>query len=219
MNAFFVFPVTKDSELPPWRFDQDLVMVGRSPDCDVCVRDARFSRRHFTIQRTPDGFLVEDSHSCGGTYIDQMLIRGRRLIRAGIDVVHPNSDMGFMVDWADVTPRTLPPDEPKPEPIRGAFDVIVEHAGRRTQRTLDQDRVVIGQSGAADVPLETASLAHQHCVLIRRYGLFYAEDLGTPAGTRMNGERITGRVLFRPGLDRLAPDIADAPQIMIAGPA
>lgn len=46
------------------------VVVGRSLEADLVVRDYAVSRKHFRIRRAPDGVLLEDLGSGNGTWVD-----------------------------------------------------------------------------------------------------------------------------------------------------
>ncbi len=59
----------------------DVLVIGRSPDVDLCIDDPGISRRHARIARTRDGgFYVEDLGSTNGT-----MVGGERVGVARID--------------------------------------------------------------------------------------------------------------------------------------
>lgn len=50
--------------------DKGVMTVGRSPNCDIQIRDSRISKFHAYIQRTPDGQrILQDSGSTNGTFL------------------------------------------------------------------------------------------------------------------------------------------------------
>ncbi len=49
----------------------DLTRLGRHPDSEISLDDITVSRRHAEVQRTPDGYVVVDSGSLNGTYVNQ----------------------------------------------------------------------------------------------------------------------------------------------------
>jgi pSer/pThr/pTyr-binding forkhead associated (FHA) protein len=55
------------------------ITVGRSPECDVSVRDIQLSRRHCRIEQTIDGWAVEDLASKNGTFAHGRRIGRKRL--------------------------------------------------------------------------------------------------------------------------------------------
>ncbi|MDX2010016.1 MAG: FHA domain-containing protein [Myxococcaceae bacterium] len=51
-------------------FDQESVVIGRTPECDVILYDAGVSRRHARIFGEGAGFLIEDLGSSNGTVVN-----------------------------------------------------------------------------------------------------------------------------------------------------
>jgi adenylate cyclase len=52
----------------PLRRDADTIVIGRDADCGIAVADHMASRRHCTIERRQDKFVIKD-HSTNGTYV------------------------------------------------------------------------------------------------------------------------------------------------------
>src|SRR5437660_165788 len=50
------------------------VVIGRAPDCDVCLQHPSVSRYHALLERLPDGVRLSDLRSINGVFVD-----GRRL--------------------------------------------------------------------------------------------------------------------------------------------
>lgn len=48
----------------------DHLLVGRDIACDVVITDEAVSRRHASIERTPQGFAIIDLESTNGTYVN-----------------------------------------------------------------------------------------------------------------------------------------------------
>lgn len=57
----------------------DLVIIGRSPDCDVRIHDILMSREHCGIEQNDDGWIVVDLDSRNGTYVNGERI-GRQIL-------------------------------------------------------------------------------------------------------------------------------------------
>lgn len=49
----------------------DLTRLGRHPDSEITLDDITVSRRHAEVQRTAEGYVVADSGSLNGTYVNQ----------------------------------------------------------------------------------------------------------------------------------------------------
>ncbi|MGJ9412256.1 FHA domain-containing protein [Aeromicrobium sp. CF4.19] len=66
--------------------DTETVSVGRHPDSDIFLDDISVSRRHATITRQGDGYLVSDLGSLNGTYINRDRIDGDITLSGGDEV-------------------------------------------------------------------------------------------------------------------------------------
>jgi hypothetical protein len=51
--------------------DQEVTTVGRQPDSDIFLDDVTVSRHHATFTRTAGGFVVADTGSLNGTYLNR----------------------------------------------------------------------------------------------------------------------------------------------------
>jgi pSer/pThr/pTyr-binding forkhead associated (FHA) protein len=54
--------------------DKDVTTAGRHPDSDIFLDDVTVSRRHAQFTRTDDGFVVADTGSLNGTYLNRKRI-------------------------------------------------------------------------------------------------------------------------------------------------
>jgi adenylate cyclase len=69
------------------RREGDCITIGRDPDCDLCIDVRLASRRHCTLERRDDKFLLRD-HSTNGTFITlegggELRIRAEELVLHG----------------------------------------------------------------------------------------------------------------------------------------
>jgi hypothetical protein len=49
----------------------ELTRLGRHPDSEIILDDITVSRRHVSIERTDEGYVVVDAGSLNGTYLNQ----------------------------------------------------------------------------------------------------------------------------------------------------
>jgi hypothetical protein len=49
----------------------DTTRLGRHPDSEIILDDITVSRRHASIERTAEGYVVTDAGSLNGTYVNQ----------------------------------------------------------------------------------------------------------------------------------------------------
>lgn len=52
----------------------DETRLGRHPDSEIMLDDITVSRRHASLERTADGYVVSDAGSLNGTYVNQKRI-------------------------------------------------------------------------------------------------------------------------------------------------
>lgn len=60
--------------------DRDRVSIGRHPESDIFLDDITVSRRHAEIRRQGDGFLLTDTGSLNGTYLNRERIESAPLL-------------------------------------------------------------------------------------------------------------------------------------------
>lgn len=65
--------------------DQDSTSVGRHPNADIFLDDVTVSRKHAEFRRSGDGFLVADSGSLNGTYVNHDRVDSV-VLRSGMEV-------------------------------------------------------------------------------------------------------------------------------------
>ena len=73
---------------PRTAFRTTRVVIGRGPDSDFVIDERTVSRRHATLRRVENGWLVEDLGSRNGTRVN-----GKRIVRRA--QVAPGDVLGF----------------------------------------------------------------------------------------------------------------------------
>ena len=78
--------------------------------------------------------------------------------------------------------------------------VIEDEAGTRSVVPFGADTIVVGR-GAEDVTFRLAdrNVSRRHARFLRQSGAVFVEDLRSLTGTRVNGEKLTGRRRLRAG--------------------
>ncbi|WP_026550854.1 FHA domain-containing protein [Arthrobacter sp. Br18] len=68
--------------------DEDVTKAGRHPNADIFLDDVTVSRQHAEFRRTDTGFMVVDTRSLNGTYVnndrvDSIVLRNGNEVRIG----------------------------------------------------------------------------------------------------------------------------------------
>ncbi|WP_330328977.1 FHA domain-containing protein [Streptomyces sp. NBC_00536] len=178
--------------------------VGRDPDCEICLEDARVSWHHAVLRPEGDHWTVEDEGSTNGTWAD-----GHRVQEWSVG---PGSELRFghsadgprAVFAAPAPPPPVPPAPPgRPAPaarpssvtnpaFTGTFHrptsvrALPAHA-EGVPRTV----LAIGRDPGNDLVLDDLVVSRRHAELRSRPdGGYEIADLGSHNGTYLNGARV-----------------------------
>ena len=172
-------------------FDGDReVSVGRDPGCDVVMNDPRVSRRHLMLRPTSRGWEAEDT-STRGTYDDHVLLVARTPVRTGLRLRlgHPDDGPELLVGTSLATLRLQPATRPLPG------SVVASQPMRPVIR--------VGRHPDNDLVIDDLSVSRQHAVVRQGGDGWWVEDLGSTAGTFIDGRPVSGAAPLRGG-QRLA---------------
>ncbi|MEU5213130.1 FHA domain-containing protein [Streptomyces sp. NPDC020742] len=160
--------------------------VGRDPQSEVVLNDARVSWHHAVLRTRAGHWMVEDEGSTNGTYTD-----GRRIQESGVG---PGSVIRFG-NPAD-GPCARLSDVPRPTRIERPSSVS-HPAGTRTFRAPSAVRPLpaarttrIGRAPDNDLVVDDLSVSRQHAELRAGSEGFEIVDLGSHNGTYLNGQPV-----------------------------
>ncbi len=78
--------------------------------------------------------------------------------------------------------------------------VIEDAGGTRSEVPFADDEITLGRASEGNTfRLAERNVSRRHARFVRASGVVWIEDLGSLTGTRVNGERITGRRRLHPG--------------------
>jgi ABC-type multidrug transport system ATPase subunit len=162
--------------------------IGRDPQADIVVSDARVSWQHATVERHATGWQLQDASSTNGTFVErrrvrQVAITGNCAVRLG----HPDDGpllrctvIGAPAD-ADVAPDIAP--TPKRSSIDRSPSAVLSLPTRKLR---------IGRATDNDVVISDLSVSRNHAELRRTSrGSYEIVDLDSHNGTYLNGQRVT----------------------------
>jgi len=198
------------------------ILIGRSPECDYVLPDDAVSARHAGLSRQEGYLLLEDLDSANGTYVEERRIKRVRIdwrteFEIGGTVLTPLEVIGVVrrershqstsvltalsVPGAEVPSRksTLGPSTADAPATRNssrgaAVEAVNVHFEPGTS-------LIVGRDPEADIVLDTPNVSRLHARLDRVADGIRVEDLGSTNGTWVNGERLKGPRVVRPGDD------------------
>ncbi len=153
--------------------------IGRDPQCEIHLDYPMVSWHHAIITPSGNQWIIEDLNSSNGTALNQIDNRIQRSVLQPADEIYLGS---YKISASDILhTQQLSRGE-------AAFERI--HLGAR---------MVLGRDPQADYSLNAPTISWQHAAIERAPDGIYVEDLGSRNGTYVNGVRITGKTLVRPG--------------------
>lgn len=157
------------------------ITIGRSPDSDLQIDLPIVSWNHAVITEENGQYILEDCNSRNGTAIGEL---GNRIQRA---VLNP-SDEVYLGSYKIAAAQLLSREE-KLEIGEAAFQTV----------SFRGDTMEAGRDPQCGIPLDFPTVSWRHARLTRTPAGILVEDLGSRNGTYLNGVRVTGKVLARPG--------------------
>jgi pSer/pThr/pTyr-binding forkhead associated (FHA) protein len=85
-----------DGQMQEFTLEKDEFTIGKFPTNDVVIQDdLSISRRHAVIRRIGGDYLIEDTWSGGGTYVDGERIQHPTVLRDGQTIRLGRSEVTF----------------------------------------------------------------------------------------------------------------------------
>jgi ABC-type multidrug transport system ATPase subunit/ABC-type multidrug transport system permease subunit len=166
---------------PPKPGGARTITIGRDPGSDVQIDLPIVSWNHALITVEKGQYILEDRNSRNGTSIGEL---NNRIQRAVLD---PSSDV-FLGSYK-IPAAQLLSHEKKVEIGEAAF-----HKVKFSGNTME-----IGRDPQCDVPLAFPMVSWRHARLTRAPEGILVEDLDSRNGTYVDGIRVSGKVLVKPG--------------------
>jgi pSer/pThr/pTyr-binding forkhead associated (FHA) protein len=215
-----------------------VVLIGRESDCDLIVDDELASRHHAEVRWEHGHIALVDRGSMNGTRVNGQGVAGQAPLHAG-DIVEIG-DQRFRFDPRASGPGGSGVRAPLVERAGKTGDPDatrkVAGAGRRSQPSLPlapalrlvvvagpepgrgwdltAPLTMVGRDPASDICLPDHSVSRQHAQIVRQASGFYAQDLGSENGTRLDGQELTGPAALRPGALLALGDVALRCEVM-----
>jgi len=154
--------------------------IGRAPECEIRLDYPMISWNHARITHSGREWIIEDLNSTNGTALNQISNKIKRATLEPTDEIYLGS---YKLSASRILrERNFTQGE-------GAFERV----------RFEGDRMVLGRDPSCGYPLEYPMISWHHAALERAADGIYVEDLGSRNGTYVNGVRISGKTLVRPG--------------------
>ncbi len=206
---------------PEKSFDQDTIRIGRDvADCQIVFDNAQFpmvSRKHAELRFSGGQWLIYDSNSSYGTFIDGRKIAAPQVVQIGsrlqfglkgpiLRVVHlaetpaPNASQNPFQNQSSA-PLPPPPNNYSAAPVGVAQSNqssivqldFVDANQFSAPFKIDKDSVWLGRDPNGDVVFDANAVmvSRKHAEIRRTNGDFVVHDNGSFNGTLVNDQRIS----------------------------
>ncbi len=201
-----------------------IVVIGRSAECDIVLRDLKVSRKHAQLQISEEGLALTDLGSRIGTVVDgvpvdQATLGARSKIKIGtyeLKVMLPvKQDQQAGPEIEEYIEIEEGKEEPTVVESVGPGEVTLTHdgleqsltdttvprlaiyeAGNAREIPILSDQLIIGRDESCDVVISDGSSSREHARLTRSGERFVLKDLDSKNGTWVRSKRVTERKLF-----------------------
>ncbi len=153
-----------------------VMTLGRDPANDIVVDYDAVSRRHARLDRRDTGWEITDLGSTNGLRLHDRQVENARLTDG--DVLH----VGRAV--------TLQFRDPQPATSEAALQREPSERHSTSFELPAKGPLILGRSENADVTVFHPQVQRAHAQIVQRAGGMYLQDLGSSAGTYVNGQPI-----------------------------
>ncbi len=200
--------------------------IGRDPGSDIVVADPRVSWQHATVEMRDGGWLLEDTGSSNGTFVNgqrvrQVAIAGNCRIRLG----HPEDGPALTCSVAaskeapaagqaqmqGATARWAPEQAAAAQPAAALADQVPRQRSGFDRApsavlSLPTRQLRIGRAPDNDVVVADLSVSRYHAELRKTTrGGYEIVDLDSHNGTYLNGQRVTSAPVTETDLIAIGP--------------
>lgn len=178
--------------------------IGRSNSCDIVLAYTTVSRFHAVISKRAGKWIVFDTNSKTGTFVNNTRIVERRAVANGDSVMFGNAMFTFyerLPELGDILPDVKPSYQSinkTADDFKIHYSLISDSDG--TEFPLDDcEACLFGRSEDAAIQLDSPIVSRKHALMSRTSKGFVIEDLNSAAGTLVNGRTISGVTSLKDG--------------------
>ena len=199
------------------------ISVGRSKLCDITIGYGSVSRFHAVISRRSDGWFITDTFSKTGTKVNDKEVKKPVQLFDGDSITFGSAVMVFSaplypspnprifaavkpaaqdipLQTAEMPIEEIPPEAPMPIDV-SSFESKEENPSIYVVRSahafpLKHRTYIIGREEECDIVLPSQLVSRHHAKITAEDDGFAIEDLGSKAGTVINGKQIGRKQLL-----------------------
>jgi pSer/pThr/pTyr-binding forkhead associated (FHA) protein len=193
-------------------FDQDRVVIGRAPECDLQLDNLALSRQHAELLRSPFGWLLRDPGSrngirVNGAVVEQQQLRDGDRIQLGkfslICELSQDASGSRLTHKGDAESlqqgRTVPLEEEEETPAPPEAHLLLTDASRR-RHSLLRDAVHVGRHPSCTLRLSGLRQPKRLASIVRGVTGYTLLNLSpNAAGVYHNGKPVAFRVELHDG--------------------
>jgi len=175
--------------------------LGRSKECEIVVNDPHISRIQARIRFESNRFYIENLGQ-NPVQINGAPTAGQYL-EDGDQITLGTTSFRFQTDRPfDITPHPIAFDEKTiavaslPDHVLGPRLVLTMDAGETKTYQLDKDRLIIGRSEDADIPLQDPSISRQHGMIEQREDGYFVKNLSQTNPLLLNDAAVSDNRLY-----------------------
>ncbi len=198
------------------------VLIGRSAECDIILRDPKASRKHARLEISADQIAVFDLNSRSGVSVDGVDIETAtladgssiqvagyvmRLERVSDRVTAADADEYIEIAAGQSEPSIVESVAPGEATLTHAgleqslqdtteSRLVIYADGSPREITLRADEISIGRDEGCDIAITDSAASRRHAVLRRNGDRYVLTDLDSKNGTFIRNRRITESKLF-----------------------
>ncbi len=207
VGSYLVETKTK-KRIPLTRWENS---IGRSPTCDVILTASTVSRFHAVISKRRTGWVVADTNSRTGVFVNGEQIEKPIVLSHGDKVCFGTAMFEFFDVDVDDLEREKEKERRKQARIaarapaytgneRASFiPALIDEAAEKAY-VIGCESCVIGRSPDCDIRLKYQTVSSEHAKVFKVGNGWFVEDLGSANGTKVNARFVTtGRRRLRDG--------------------
>lgn len=175
--------------------------IGRSKTCDLVFDTASVSRFHAVISKRRTGWVVADTNSRTGVFVNGEKIEKVTKLNHGDTVAFGTA--AFWFADADVDDRERAEEAKRRKAQRAAaknakpnkqtvfIPALIDEAAEKSY-VLGCESCIIGRSPDCDIRVKYPAVNSQHAKIYKNGSAWFIEDLNSTTGTKVNARAVSG---------------------------